>query len=207
MITEVHVRKTKPTSKSETTLYATGSDFCWIFREDMQNLYGLSLLLTADHEKAEQCFVSGLDDCAAGNQVFKEWARSWTRRAIIKRAIRMIAPDSASATGVLRTTVSNGSKVAVRPELRVEISALIGLQSFERFVFVISVLEGYSDRECELLLGCSHQTLIEARVRALQQMAHVVDEAQTSARPATDISHNNQNSLIELNLRSLATPA
>jgi hypothetical protein len=207
MIREVCVRKTRQNSKTETTLYATGSDFCWIFREDMQNLYALSLLLTADEEKAEQCFVSGLDDCAEGNQVFKEWARSWARRAIIKRAIRLIAPEPGSGTGVLQTALSNAPRVPALPQMHTEISSLFGLQPFERFVLVLSVLERYSDRECELLLGCSHQALITARVRALQQIARVGDETQVGARQRTDVSQNNQDSLIALSLRTLATPA
>ena len=39
--------------------YATAQDFCQIFDKDMSGLYLLSLLLTGDHEKAEQCFVAG----------------------------------------------------------------------------------------------------------------------------------------------------
>ena len=49
-------------------------------------------VLTADPEKAEQCFVAGLDDSIHGTPVFKEWARSWSKRMIIKNAIRLIAP-------------------------------------------------------------------------------------------------------------------
>src|SRR6185312_2136456 len=67
-------------------------DFCQIFAEDQSALYLLSLVLTADPEKAEQCFVAGLDDSIHGNPVFKEWARSWSKRMIIKNAIRLIAP-------------------------------------------------------------------------------------------------------------------
>src|ERR1700719_907468 len=74
------------------TLYASKADFHQIFDEDMNGLYLLSFLLTADREKAEQCFVSGLEDAAGGNPVFKEWARSWARRAIILNAVRSINP-------------------------------------------------------------------------------------------------------------------
>ncbi len=202
------MKETGKISKGESALYATGSDFCRVFKEDMQNLYGLSLLLTADPEKAEQCFVAGLDDCAAGNQVFKEWTRSWARRAIIKRAIRLIAPEPESANGVSQTAVLNHAKDL---ELQNEISALLDLQSFERFVFVMSVLEGYSNRECELLLGCTHQVLIAARVRALQELARLVevqDGSHAAATLRTEALNNDKNSLIKLALRArLATPA
>ena len=55
--------------------YASSDDFHRVFDEDMNSLYLLSLLLTADRVKAEQCFVSGLEDAVESNPVFKEWAR------------------------------------------------------------------------------------------------------------------------------------
>src|SRR6266436_3362958 len=72
--------------------YANSDDFRRIFDDDMNSLYLLAFLLTADREKAEQCFVSGLEDAVEGNPVFKEWARSWARRAIIQNAVRVIKP-------------------------------------------------------------------------------------------------------------------
>src|SRR5271170_6814821 len=72
--------------------YASSDDFRRVFDEDMNSLYLLSFLLTADREKAEQCFVSGLEDAVEGNPAFKEWARSWARRVIIVNAVRVINP-------------------------------------------------------------------------------------------------------------------
>ena len=40
--------------------YATSADFCRIFVEQVNSLYLLSLLLTADPQKAEQCYLSGV---------------------------------------------------------------------------------------------------------------------------------------------------
>src|SRR5258707_11795314 len=74
------------------TPYASSGDFLRIFHEEKHGLYRLSFLLTADQEKAQQCFVSGLEDSVKGNPVFKEWARSWARRAIIQNAVRLINP-------------------------------------------------------------------------------------------------------------------
>ena len=71
------------------TPYASSTDFRQIFDEDIKGLYLLSFLLTADREKAEQCFVSGMEDAVKGNPVFKEWARSWVRRSIIQNAVRV----------------------------------------------------------------------------------------------------------------------
>jgi hypothetical protein len=42
--------------------YSNSGDFRRIFSEEIDSLYVLSLLLTADPEKAEQCFVSSLED-------------------------------------------------------------------------------------------------------------------------------------------------
>jgi DNA-directed RNA polymerase specialized sigma24 family protein len=49
---------------------------------------------------------------------------------------------------------------------------VLALEDFERFVFVVSVLEGYQDRECAVLLGCAVVEVGHARVRALQQIAN-----------------------------------
>src|SRR4029077_10222346 len=95
---------------TRSTLYASRDDFRRIFDEDMNGLYLLSLLLTADREKAEQCFVSGLEDAVEGNPVFKEWARSWARRAIIQNAIRVINPRTVDGNGPARSASANSSK-------------------------------------------------------------------------------------------------
>jgi DNA-directed RNA polymerase specialized sigma24 family protein len=177
-IAEAILTATTSTLGTRNNVYATGSDFCRIFQEDMQSLYLLSLLLTADSVQAEQCFVAGLEQCATGNRVFKEWAESWAKRTIIKNAIRLLSPQPIQAAGGLHRAVSSATESPSirreRPELQVELDAVSELAAFERFAFVMSVLEGYSDQDCALLLGCTRQALREARVRALQQIAHSV---------------------------------
>jgi hypothetical protein len=39
--------------------YATSEDFRKLFTEGVSSLYLLSFLLTANHEKADRCFVAG----------------------------------------------------------------------------------------------------------------------------------------------------
>src|SRR5215472_13524194 len=133
-------------SRHSSAQYATCADFSRIFAKDMKNLYLLALVLTADSVKAEQCFVSGLDDCITGNQVFREWAQSWARRVVIKNAIRMIAPGRRkpgfASSHHERRAVSNGSRTRRVP---VEVSTIFELPAIERFAFVMSVLERYSD--------------------------------------------------------------
>lgn len=147
-------------------LYATGTDFCQIFYEQTDRLYRLSFLLTADREKAEQCFVCGLEDSVKGNPVFKEWAHSWVRRMIIQNAVRLVSPRPLEEESRSGFRLSNES-LAAEPD---EIAAVLELEPFERFVFVMSVLERYSDQECSLLLGCARSAVSEARLRALRQI-------------------------------------
>jgi DNA-directed RNA polymerase specialized sigma24 family protein len=177
MMREAAVTNTKHISKERTALYATGTDFCRIFTEDMKHLHLLSFLLTADPDKAEQCFVSGLDECATGNQVFREWGHSWARRVVIKSAIRMTAPQPRES-GVLNLA-AKGPKGReadqAQPLLPVEISAIFDLPAFERFAFVMGVLEGYSAQDCALLLGCTRENVIAARLRALQRIGSPVE--------------------------------
>jgi hypothetical protein len=78
--------------RNEPNPYATREDFIKVFHEDMNGLYQLSFLLTGDHEKAEKCFVAGIEDCVKENRVFREWARSWAKRIIIENAIRELKP-------------------------------------------------------------------------------------------------------------------
>ena len=46
-----------------------------------------------------------------------------------------------------------------------ELAAVLALEDFERFVFVMSVLERYSEHDCALLLGCTRRQVNEARER------------------------------------------
>jgi DNA-directed RNA polymerase specialized sigma24 family protein len=151
----------------ETDLYATHEDFHSIFSEGLTELYKLSFLLTRDPEKAERCLVTGLDDCVTGNRIFREWARSWAKRAIIQNAIRELKPRPN-----VSTFLSSGAIVPDidSPDGHVAMSAVLGLGDFERFVFVMSVLEHYSEHECALLLGCSSKEIREARARALKEL-------------------------------------
>src|SRR5258708_27899721 len=91
------------------TPYASSADFRQIFHEDMNGLYLLSFLLTADREKAEQCFVSGLEDAVDGSPVFKEWARSWARRAIIPNAVSGMNPRPGEGDGRSRPASANSN--------------------------------------------------------------------------------------------------
>jgi hypothetical protein len=156
-------------SDERTTTYATAADFCEIFTEEMHSLYLLAFLLTADNNKAEQCFVNGLGECEEGMSVFMEWARLWARRAILKHAIRMIMPAREPADKLSFVSLK-GAATAGRNNL---FAAIIALNAFERFVFVMSVLERQSDEDCSSLLGCSRRDILIARTLAIQCLANI----------------------------------
>jgi len=165
----VRVNITEATSSGA---YATAADFAQIFSQEMSAFYLLSFLLTGDGEKAETCFVAGIGESAKGNRVFKEWARSWARRTIIQSAIRLIAPLHRSDRAMRRpSAVGTVDKLPIVSQA--EVSAILELSPLERFVFVMSALERYSDHECSILLGCSRRDVIDARARAFQHLGEL----------------------------------
>jgi hypothetical protein len=180
--------------------YANRDDFRQVFDGDMNTLYLLSYLLTADREKAEQCFVSGLEDAVEGNLVFKEWARSWARRVIIVNAVRAINPQPMKQNGDSRSApVSSNGKTP--PVEHVEIAAVLALEPFERFVYVMTVLERYSDHDCSLLLSCARRDVIAARTRAFEQIGSATASHSKPPSPASSgkqASDGRRSSLHEL---------
>jgi len=147
--------------------YASRADVQDVFTRNMSQLFLVALLLVGDELKAEQCFIRGIDDCVKGNPVFKEWAHSWSKRLIVRRAIQMSLP-------ILRDFKDEDltpPQVEIPSTVDPGLAGILQLPQFERFVYVLSVLEKYSDRECSVLLICTPQQVITARIRAMQQIA------------------------------------
>jgi DNA-directed RNA polymerase specialized sigma24 family protein len=152
--------------------YATRKDFRKILDEDLDRLYQLALFLTADHQKAERCFVASIEDCAKENGVFREFARPWTKRVVVENAIRELKPRPS------RSNNSSSLPSLRNQELRCPAGhpaaeALVGLADFERFVFVLCVLERYRESDCALLLNCSASQVLEAWTRAIDTLASI----------------------------------
>ncbi len=164
----MNCRQKNQVEKVQVAQYASGDDFCRLFSENMDSLYWLAFLLTADHEKAEQSFVAGLEDSVQANRVFQSWAHSWAKRTIVQNAIHILKPrpNATSATG--SSIHGNVSHSIGGPEF----CRVLALEDFERFVFVMTVLEGYSDHESSLFLDCLVHDIREARSRALQQIGN-----------------------------------
>jgi hypothetical protein len=147
--------------------YPTVTDFLRTFNEEMRSLYLLSFLLTADHDKAEQCLVSAMGECMEGAGVSMDWALSWTRAAVLKHAIQMIKPAPERTDCVSFVTL----KRSAAPAADNPFAAILLLDAFERFVFVMSILEEQSDEECAMLLRCSRRDVMMARLLALKRQS------------------------------------
>ena len=158
MLQTIHVVEERATP------YPTVADFLRAFNEEMHSLYLLSFLLTADHDKAEQCLVSAMGECVEGIGVFMDGACSWTRAAVLKHAIQMIKPVPEHMGHVSFITL----KRSATPAENNPFAAILLLDAFERFVFVMSILEEQSDEECAILLRCSRRDVTMARLLALK---------------------------------------
>lgn len=162
------------TKRNSDNEYATREDFCRVFTENLNGLYQLSYLLTGDDAKAQRCFVAGLEHSVKANNVFKDWARSWAKRAIIKNAIRALRPQPADVgLSLPPSDAYEKSKLRIIRDGHLEIDSVLALEDFERFVFVMTVLERYSDHESALLIGCSIEEIQAARICALEEIANL----------------------------------
>jgi hypothetical protein len=147
------------------TDYAKPADFCNVFVKDTKPLYLLAFLLTANHKESEQCFVSTVEEAFKEQAVFKEWARSWVRRRMIENAIEIVSP-AALRSGQKRDLWSAGQ----RTHSECEIDTVTKLAPFERFIFVMSILERLSGWDCSLLLGCTIKSVAVAQIRGLRRL-------------------------------------
>jgi hypothetical protein len=161
MLQPMHLAEERPIS------YATSINVCRAFAEELHSLYLLSLALTADNDKAAKCFFSAIGEYGEGCGVFAEWASSWARRAVVKHAIQMIKPAPEHPDS-LPFIILNGP--ATSPGNNT-VATIVALGAFERFVFVMSILEEQSEQDCAILLKCSRRDVMIARELALARLA------------------------------------
>jgi len=153
--------------------YATSDDFRRVFAEYAEDLQMFSLLLTANHEAAERCFVAGLEESVQAIGVFREWAHSWAKRTIIQNAIHALHPrPPAEDVASFALVLCDIGKPAENCKGLVGIRSVLALSDFDRIVFVMSVLEGYTEKRCSLLLDCTLPEIRKARARAVEQLIH-----------------------------------
>ena len=171
-------RNSKPHVREFRDNYATCTDFCEVFRRNTTHLYLLAFLLTANHQEAQECFVGAMDNAFAETNVFKGWEESWSKRCLIEHAIGAIIfqPGRREA---LRDVWFQDGEIGFRTFL----DAVTQLKSAERFVFVMTELEGYSAKETALLLHRTLESVHNLRIEALQRLAELNQEMIVTVHP------------------------
>lgn len=145
---------------------------CQFLMSRMDAYYSLGLLLTASEEDAESCFVLALETwssaCKSQYPMGQEVAHRSMKRALVDSAIQICdpvfgrAPDDSDLDIWNERSASNQSPW---------VACVLQLNTFERFVFVLSVLESYSDAECADVLHCDREEIAEARLQAFSSLA------------------------------------
>lgn len=146
------------------------ADFCRLFEREMSRLYLLALMLTGNEQSAEKCFERSLETCLSSGRISPEWAPRWATHNIIKNAIDMVGPArdrEPNRDHALRRLASRQATLAL---------VLASMAPLDRFVYVMSVLERYSDRECASYLGCSVTEIAPARESATKAVASFAEE-------------------------------
>jgi DNA-directed RNA polymerase specialized sigma24 family protein len=171
---------------TEEDTYAKAEDFQKLFAREMTDLFRLSLLLTADAEKAERCLILAMRDCMANGSVAKGWVFVWARRTVVRNAIRLVLESE----NTIPSDICSEARpdFHLRPgEYRIEelkdSLAILELPDLDRLVFVTCVLERYSILDCALLLRRSPKEVDSARARAINQI--VSAEERNRCEPAT----------------------
>jgi hypothetical protein len=68
--------------------------------------------------------------------------------------------------------------------------AIVALNPFERFVYVMSVLERQSDNDCSALLRCSRRDVIIARELALERLAKHTQSLRSTFGGSGNLANN-----------------
>ncbi|HEY6304541.1 MAG TPA: hypothetical protein VIX14_15900 [Terriglobales bacterium] len=157
----------KPETASVRLDYAKPVDFCEAFERDMKPFYLLAFLMTANHKEAERCFAATVEESCEENSVFTAWMNSWIKRYLIKRAVRIVLSRPARSDDERNLWCQGPAETRISDV----VNAVTKLEALERFVFVMSILEGYSARECSLLLDCTTESVAQLRVRASCRLA------------------------------------
>src|SRR4029077_17093878 len=92
---------------------------------------------------------------------------------IAENAIRELNPRRKDSSSSSIPTVFSRNRQSSSPIGHFDVDSVLGLADFERFVFVLCVLEHYREHECALLLGCSVSEVREARARAIAELASI----------------------------------
>jgi hypothetical protein len=109
----------------------------------------------------------------------------WVRRSMILHAIQLLCPrqNHEHQSNEVRLSIGEiSAEVRAYPNL----VGIVRLNSFERFVFIMSILEKYSDQECSFFLGCFLRDVINAWIAAFRHLPSVV--VPTETQPMSDLT-------------------
>jgi len=149
------------------------ADLAEAWLDEITNLYLLCFLLTADKVLAEQCFAEAMDDyLLSPADALGDWSRGEGRASVIRRAVQIIRPVPKR---VESWSLGQGSRPLLSA-VHQPFSAITSLGAFDRFVFVLSVIEGESDETCAALLDCEVAEVGRSRDLANRLIAAVETE-------------------------------
>jgi hypothetical protein len=131
--------------------YGAPGEYAEVLVEQMNSLYLLSFLVTADRQLAEICFSGAMDEYVRGRTTFTAWVKKDGRLAVLRHAVQIIRPVPKQAYSWSLPEIAPPLIAAAHQPF----AAITSLSAFERFVFVMSVFEGLTDEECGSILNCS----------------------------------------------------
>jgi len=138
----------------------TAADSVDLTLDELSHLYFLSLVLLVDKVLAEICFSNAMEDYLRSSGLgLTVWARTEGRIAVIRQAVEMTRPMPKLCCS---WSAAANPRPLVPPEHRA-FAEITSLTDFERFVYVLYILEGYSDDECASLLECDPREVTAAR--------------------------------------------
>jgi hypothetical protein len=162
-----------PRNPNRSNSYATKDDFQQLFTTEATDLFRLSLQLTADAEKAEGCLILAMKYCFGTNTIFKDFARVWARRMVIRSAIQLAFDVDHNSANDAETEFHLHSKGIHNDHQQLESMVVLHLSRFDRLAFVICVFERLSISDCALLLRKSRKDVNEAIVRAANRSGKI----------------------------------
>jgi hypothetical protein len=156
-----------------------GSRVAEMWVDKMAELYLLAFMLTADKQTAEECMLGAVDEYLNSSATsLVDWMKDKGRQAVIERAVQCVNPKvKASYSWTLPAGTRSLSAPVHQP-----FAVITALGTFERFVYVLTVLEGYEEEECAEVLECRPSEVVAARKLSRQLVGLGEAEAASSGR-------------------------
>ena len=112
---------------SEKIDHARKEEFASVFECERVGLQKLALLLTANADAAKLCLIRTFQEGIASSSVSKEWILSWTRRMVIRNAIRLVMGPRDESFVNMRNDADEGLITISK------MTCLVQFQSLNRF--------------------------------------------------------------------------